>query len=379
MKETIWQTGFRRFYCWNVIKFLTYVVVFSFLMGTGVFLLIMLMFQAIRLSEFVVYYQVPLKDVLRLSFYMMTTFLPVALPIAFLFAVLMGISRANSDGEILALQVGGLSLEQVFAPLFTFSIFVTGVCLWTALYTVPRANRAFELLITRLGSERAISQLKPGVFVEGFHGLTLFAEQIVPIKNEMKRIFIYDEREEAHPLSITAQAGVLKNVPEKGLVTLRLSHGSIYMDNKKPSEILQKIEFDVYDMNLDIGDRGEVGRAWSPPSYNFDQLRARLTETIADPPSHRLLQVEYHRRFSLSLCCLVFAALGFFIGALSQRGVRSAAIVLCLAVALVYWLSYVFANAVAISGSLPPWVAMWAPNLVFSVLAYYCYRRCRLV
>jgi lipopolysaccharide export LptBFGC system permease protein LptF len=94
-----------------------------------------------------------------------------------------------------------------------------------------------------------------------------------------------------------------------------------------------------------------------------------------DPPEHRRLLVELHRRFSLSFSCMVFAALGFFIGTFSQRGVRSTAIVICMSVALVYWLAYVLANALSVSGSIPPWFGIWFPNVFFGAVAYFCYRR----
>jgi lipopolysaccharide export system permease protein len=89
---------------WYLTKYMAVEVLGSLLVGTGVFLLIMLTFQAIRLSEFVVVHQVALKDVGKLSIYLMLSFVPIAVPIAFLFSVLMGISRANSEGEVVAMQ-----------------------------------------------------------------------------------------------------------------------------------------------------------------------------------------------------------------------------------------------------------------------------------
>jgi lipopolysaccharide export system permease protein len=364
-----------RLFSWYLTKYLSREVLFSFFMGTAIFLLIMLMFQIIRLSEFAVVHQVALADVARICVYLMLTFLPIAIPIAFLFAVLMGISRANSEGEILALQVNGIGLGQIFAPLCVFSFFVSFFCLYTALYTVPKGNRSFELLITKLANERVMAALKPGVFQEGFYGLVLFAEQIVPLPNEMKRVFIYDDREDAHPLAITAAAGILRHVGEHGVLTLRLTDGSIHVDKKFWEPVQQKIDFDVYDINLEMGEKGDSWRDYSPPSYDYDQLRKRIAETIHDPPEHRKLLVELHRRFSLSFSCVVFAALGFFIGILSQRGVRSTAIILCMGVGMVYWLSYIMANALAAAGWVAPWLGIWSPNLLFAGVARYCYTR----
>lgn len=347
----------------------------SFLIGTVVFLLIMLMFQVIRLSEFVVVHQVSIFDIGRLCVYLMLSFVPIAVPIAFLFSVLMGVSRANSDGEILALQSTGFSASQIFAPLGAFSVVVTGVCLYTSLYTVPQGNRSFELLFTKLANERVMAALKPGVFIEGFYGLVIYAEHVVPVKNELQRVFIYDDREEKHPLIVTAENGILRHSPERGLVTLRLNKGAINIDRGESQGIQQKIEFDLYDINLNVAESGHGWREYSPPSYNYTQLKTRLEETRPDPPAHRQLLVELHRRFSLSFACMVFATLGFFIGVLSFRGIRSSAVVLCLLVAVIYWTSYITANAMALSGAVAPWLGIWLPNLIFLLVSVFCYRK----
>ncbi len=157
----------------------------TFVLGTGIFLFIMLMFQAIRLSEFLVVHQVGLVGLVKISAYLLLSFLPIAVPIAFLFAVLMGTSRIQSEGEVLALQASGISLKQIYLPYFLLATVVTGLCTYWALYTVPRGNRAFELIITKVSGEKVISQMRPGVFQEGFFGLVILAESITPLKNEM--------------------------------------------------------------------------------------------------------------------------------------------------------------------------------------------------
>jgi lipopolysaccharide export system permease protein len=358
----------RNMFSWYLTKYMAVEVLGSFLMGTAIFLFIMLTFQAIRLSEFIVVHQVGMKDVLKLSAYLMLSFIPIAVPISFLFSVLMGISRANSEGEVVALQATGVSLGQIFLPLGVFSVLVSAVALYSALISVPQGNRRFELLIEKLGNERVMAALKPGVFHQGFFGLVIFTEQIIPVKNELQKVFIYDERDEGNPLAITAQAGLLRSAPDRNILTLRLTQGSIFVDKKKLEGPQQKIDFDVYDINLELGEKGGSWRDYSPPSFDYHQLKTRLRETLPDPPMHRKLKVELHRRFSLSFACVVFALLGFVIGTRSHRGVRSTAVVLCLAVGLIYWLAYIGANALALSGWLVPWLGVWAPNFLFGGL-----------
>lgn len=358
----------------QITKYMIREVFFSFLMATLVFLGILLLFQAIRLMEFAVIHQVKAWDIGRLCFYLALSFIPLAVPIAFLFAVLMGISRANSEGEIVGLQASGISLKQLFAPLAVFAGFLSCAVLYLSMYTVPQGNRAFEVLYTKVGNDRVISALKAGVFTDGFFGLTLLAEHIVPIKNELQRVFIYDAREKEHPLSITAEAGILKNQDNK-LLTLRLSNGAIHVESAAEEGVQQKIDFDVYDINLDLGERGEIWTGYSPPSYTVTQLREKIAASDHKPGTQRQLRVEFHRRFSMAFSCLIFAALGFAIALLSERGIRSTSIILCLMVALCYWLAYLGANALAVAGWVPPWLGIWVPNFAFLGLAWLGYRR----
>jgi lipopolysaccharide export LptBFGC system permease protein LptF len=299
------------------------------------------------------------------------------IPVAYLFSVLIGVSRAHSEGETLALQTSGISLLQAFGPVAVLSLLVSAMSVYFSMYPVPQGNRKFELMISRFQQEKVMEALRPGVFIGGFHGLTLYAEQVIPAKNEMRRVFLFDDRDESHPLAITAKKAVIISAPYEGILLLRLSDGSVYEDEKKIDNDLLRIDFDVHDINLSHAPLGEAWRDYSPLSFNYDQLRQRMSEInpVANPVGLRTLQVEFHRRISLGLSCFVFGALGFFLSLLSQKGVRGGAILLCTVVGISYYLFLVAANALSVRGWGAPWVLVWAPNILFGALAFWAYRR----
>ncbi len=347
----------------------------SFLVGTTLFLLILLMAQAIRLSEFLVANQVSIRDVALLCWYLSWSLVGSVIPMAFLFSVLLGISRAHSEGETLALQFSGVSLPQAFGPVAVLSFLVSLVSVYFSMYPVPHGNRKFELMVTRLSQEKVMEALRPGVFIGGFHGLTLYAEQVIPAKNEMRRVFLFDDRDEAHPLAITAKKAVILSNPYEGLLLLRLSDGSVYEDIRKATADLLRIDFEVHDINLSHAPLGEPWREYSPLSFNYGQLKNRLKELKGDPAGQRTLQVEFHRRISLGFSCFIFGALGFFLSLVSQKGVRGGAIILCTVVGICYWLFLVAANAIAARGWGVPWLMVWIPNFLFALLALFAYRK----
>src|SRR4051812_42438221 len=80
------------------------------------FLFVLLMFQIINLVDFFVVHKVSAFWILQLLSYLGLSLLQPAVPIAFLLAVLLGIGRLSTDGEILAMRAAGLSPAQILRP-----------------------------------------------------------------------------------------------------------------------------------------------------------------------------------------------------------------------------------------------------------------------
>lgn len=364
-----------RYLSWSLFKYFFREILPIFFVGTLVFLSIVVSFQALRLVDFVLSRGVPTSAVFQLILHSYHSMLTIAVPIAFLFAVLWGTSRAHLDGEILGMQVNGISLSQVFFPILAFSIVLTIFCAYAANYSVPRGNRRFESMLTRLGARTVIRNLKPKVFQEGFFGMVLYADEISELNDEMKRVFIYDERDPAYPYAITARSATLRKVESMGYITLRLADGSIHIDKKSAEEQQQKINFDIYDINLNFETGEDAVKYYKLPSLDYDVLVKAIHDVAKPSKPYTLYLVEYHRRFSMAFSCIVFGALGFFLSIVSRRSMGSSSIVFCLMVGVVYWLCFVLANAAALQGWAAPVVAIWAPNAIFGTIPIFLYRR----
>lgn len=79
------------------------------------------------------------------------------------------------------------------------------------------------------------------------------------------------------------------------------------------------------------------------------------------------LSVEIHKKFSLPTACVVFVLLGAPIGMRVRRAGPAVAFV-SIAFFLFYWLCLVGGEELANRLVMPPWLAMWLPNLVLGAL-----------
>jgi lipopolysaccharide export system permease protein len=340
----------------------------AFLLGVLIFVGILLMFQALRLTEFVLVHGVGVKTIFEIMMYLSVSFLPVILPMSLLFSVLLTYGRLSSDSEIVAFKSLGLSMGQLTIPAMVLSIAATLMSAQTAFYLGPWGNRKFEVLMNDLGRQKAASAIKEGVFSESFFDLVVYANKVDPKSGQLNDVFIYDERDPKAPVTIIAKQGnIIQESTKQGLTaTLRLGHGNIHRTNLAT---YTKVDFDTYDINLfDPFENSEKKK--SPPSMNIEELAHELKKTDIDVKHKRKLQIEYHRRWSLPAACIIFALLGVGLGTVTnRRASRGGGFVICLVLLISYWVFYLSAEAVARNGWLPASVALWLVNILFFLFA----------
>lgn len=110
--------------------------------------------------------------------------------------------------------------------------------------------------------------------------------------------------------------------------------------------------------------RGEIGRRWpthAPEAELWVLERDGYRRRIAS------LSVEIHKKFSLPAACVVFVLIGAPIGMRVRRAGPAVAF-LSVVFFLFYWLCLIGGEELANRLLIPPWLAMWLPNLVLGAV-----------
>lgn len=119
----------RRFLHPRIDRYVLTEVIGPFLGGTVFFVFIFMMFQALRLADFFINRGVGGALLGKLSALMALSFLPMALPPAFLIAVLVAYGRLSSDSELVAMKASGMSLIRLAVPPILVAFVMMGVSL----------------------------------------------------------------------------------------------------------------------------------------------------------------------------------------------------------------------------------------------------------
>jgi LPS export ABC transporter permease LptF len=357
-------------------RYLLTEVIGPFLGGTVFFVFIFMMFQALRLADFFINRGVGGAMLGKLSALMALSFLPMALPPAFLIAVLVAYGRLSADSELVAMKASGMSLLRLAMPPAIVSFGLMAVSLTLNSQWVPWGAREFKSTLIKVSNTKAVGTIKQGTFT-GFFDLLIFAEKVDTKNNRLEKVFIYDEREPKNPLTVVAQSGELLQVKtntELGTAAmLKLYDGSIH-HNDLAGNTYQKIDFGEYNLYLKV-DEGAGDSTMKPHMYTHPQLLKWIAGTQPGTWDWYESRGEYWRRYATALSFLLFVFLGIGFGTVRTRAVRAGAALTALVVLIIYWSAQTVAGMIMQKGSVPPWFAMEIPNILIGILGIESFRR----
>lgn len=351
----------------RVIIYLLSEMIPAFLLGIVIFISILLMFQALRLTEFVLVHGINIMILVDIISYMSISFLPILLPMSLLFAILMTYNRMSQESEIIAMKSSGISGWHLLTPSLVLASMVFVFSAQTAFFLAPWGNRQFEVLITQLSNTKAAASIKEGTFSEGFFDMVVYANKVNSSTGQIQDLFIYDEKESSSPITIIAPRGEL--IPDLDYpghsILLRLFDGEIHRGGKGHTII----NFSAYDVRLNDPIRIEE-RAKSPPSLSLGELNERMNSPELSDEDKKTFSIEYHKRSALSFACFIFALVGVAFGIQNdRRGGKSSGFILAVGFIILYWILYLAFEGAARNGRIPVVVAAWSTNIIFFILA----------
>ncbi len=357
-------------------KYIVFELLPIFLLGMTIFILVLIMFQSFQLSEYVIIHGAKFSATLQLIFFTALGFLPILLPIALMFAVLLTYGRMSGDSEIVAFKALGLGQFHLLLPALVLGALISVLSLQVSFRLAPWGNLQLNNLIGKLMQTRPAVSIREGVFSEGAFDLVIYASKVNSSEGILKKVFIFDERDQASPLTIIAKEGELvthaTDVGQEAL--LRLFSGSVH---KSAKEFYTKIDFGTYDISLFDPNQNKERKS-GPESMDMSELHEAMKHL--DPKDNESINfiLEWHRRWALSATCLILALVGFGLGTVTnRRAARSGSMVICISTLVIYWAVYVGFESLIRSGKMPASIGAWMTNIIFLGFGIYQFRRSR--
>ena len=86
-------------------------------------------------------------------------------------------------------------------------------------------------------------------------------------------------------------------------------------------------------------------------------------------------EVEYHKRIATSFASFILTTIGVSLSSRKRKGGMGMYLGIGLALSFAYILLQTVSATFAINADTPPILAAWMPNIIFTVIAYFCYKK----
>ncbi|MCH2664669.1 LptF/LptG family permease, partial [bacterium] len=117
---------------------------------------------------------------------------------------------------------------------------------------------------------------------------------------------------------------------------------------------------------------GEGRAAGIGDTQDLRRVSSRVTSdiTLAGHKSRQAgrLRVEIHKKVSIPVACIVFVMVGAPLGISVRRGGAATGAALSIGFFLVYWVFLILGEKLADRAVIPPWAAMWSPNILLGLV-----------
>lgn len=340
----------------------TYVVALLLIIG------IVIIFDLSEKVDKFVTNQAPLKLII---FQYYANFIPYFVnmfsPMFVFITVIFFTSKMAANTEIIAILAGGISFKRLMWPYFVSAAAIVAFSLILNLYVIPPCNKG------RLAFEQKYVKKKYENFARNVHyqispGNFLYVQSFAPSNN-------------------TAYGFSLETIEGHEIVS-KLSATEAQWDSTLQAWKLRDYALRTFEDGLETVKTGRSLDTAIAVTVEDFYRRRNTVQTLPDGQLRRLIRdqkvrgdkdvmfslIEQNERWAMPFAAFILTLIGVSLSSVKRRGGIGLNLGIGIALSFSYILFLRFAQMFVYSGSLPPFIALWLPNVLYLGIAIYLYR-----
>jgi lipopolysaccharide export LptBFGC system permease protein LptF len=209
----------------------------------------------------------------------------LAVPMAFLVALLLTYGQLSEGGEVMALRASGFSFLEMSWPFLALSVLLSGLLLVLNHKTSPEGFHSFRNRIEQAKAQIARVDLEAKAFVK-LGSWKFYAREVDKAKGLLKGVYLVRQDDRSQGIRVEAARGLLRVKKGKDVV-LELEDGDLQLPNRDPGKLTSG-RFKRYRVEIPVAGAAAI-RELDIQEMNSAKLR-RLTRDPATTQQHK---VEY--------------------------------------------------------------------------------------
>ena len=292
-------------------------------------------------------------------------------PLFVFIAVIFFTSKMAGNSEIIAIISAGVSFRRLMRPYLISCVIISSLSYTLAAYVIPKGNVVRQNFESMYKNKRKNTQAD-NVQIQVDRGVIAYIQHY---DNERKQGFGFclDKFENKKLVSHMTAASIQYDTiadskyhwKAMGWKIREMTRMREYI--KSGSSIDTLIQMEPMDLVFSKGQQ---------ETFTSPQLKEYISKQI-DRGSKNIVQyeVEYHKRIASSFASFILATIGVSLSSRKRKGGMGMYLGLGLALSFVYIMLQTISATFAINAGAPAALAAWMPNIIFAVIAFFCYKK----
>lgn len=291
-------------------------------------------------------------------------------PLFVFIAVIFFTSKLAGNSEIIAMLAAGVSIRRLMRPYMISCVLIAGLTFYLNSFVIPHGTvirQNFESLYRN--SKKNTSAENVQLYVA--KNTTAYIQHY---DNQYKRgygfslVKIKDKKIISHMTAMEIQYDTVADtkfhwrLSNWKMRTLKGLKEHIQSGASKDTVLLMEPTDLVYS-------KGQQETFTSPELLDYiSKQTSRGSGNVVQ------YEVEFHKRIAMSFSSFILTIIGLSLSSRKRKGGMGLYLGIGLALSFSYIMLQTVSSTFAIQADTPPLLAAWIPNIIFAVIAYFCYR-----
>ena len=288
-----------------------------------------------------------------------------------LISVIFFTSKLADRSEIIAMRSNGMSFKRILRPYIISALLIGLLNLVLGAYIIPHSNKIRTNFENKYIKKRQITMVD-NVQLQVDTGVIAFFSSF-NIQTKSGSGFCLDKFRNKKLVSHLTALRVQYDTIADRRYQWRIYNYNIRQLRGMHEKVTSGLEMDtiiaVEPQDL-LYTRNQQETMTTPEiSEYIDKQRMRGSASVST------FEVEYHKRFASAFAALILTIIGVSLSCEKRKGGMGLSLGLGLALSFGYILFQTISASFATNGGWPPMLAVWIPNIIFSIVAFILYRR----
>jgi len=317
-------------------------------------------------------YHAPLKAIV-FDYYM--NFIPyyanLFSPLFVFIAVIFFTSKLAGNSEIISMLAAGVSFRRLMRPYMISAAIISILTFYLGAYVIPKGTIVRQNFETIYKNKKK-NALADNVQLQVGKGVIAYIQHY---DNQLKRGygFCLDKFENKKLVSHMTASDIQYDTISDTKYHWKAS-GWRVRELRGLREIITSGA--VKDTIIMMEPTDLVFSKGQQETFTSPQLKDYISKQI-DRGSSNVVQyeVEYHKRIAMSFASFILTTIGLSLSSRKRKGGMGLYLGIGLGLSFGYIMLQTVSATFAINANTPPILAAWIPNILFTVVAYFCYRK----